>query len=88
MKIFQANQRVKQGCILSPLLFNIFLSDLNTENCKPLEFGDTGKLSCLLWADDLVLVTRTEEGLENMFSQLSSFVEENKMEINIKQLNV
>ena len=73
--IFQANQGVKQGfSFLSYLI--IFLSDMvdrfNVGKCKPLEIGNSGKLECLLWADDLVLLSTSEDGLESMLSELSS----------------
>ena len=86
---FLANQGVKQGCILSPLLFNIFLSDIvdqfATEDCRPLQLDESRNISCLLWADDVVLMSQSEEGLRNMFSALSLYIVENKMAINVKK---
>ena len=86
---FLANQGVKQGCILSPLLFNIFIADIverfETENCRPLKIDESKNLSCLLWADDIILLSHSEEGLRNMLSALSSYVDENGMSINTKK---
>ena len=83
---FQANQGVKQGCILSPLLFNIFLADLvpciNKEYCKPSKTDISEKVGCLLWADDIVILSESEEGLQNMLQNLTNYVNENRMAIN------
>ena len=86
---FLANQGVKQGCILSPLLFNIFIADIverfETENCRPIKIDESRNLSCLLWADDIILLSHSEEGLRNMLSALDSYVNENRMSINTKK---
>ena len=83
---FDANQGVRQGCILSPLLFNIFISDLpeiisKMEN-NPAKIGPDETLSCILWADDLVMISESKEGLTKMLQDLSDFSTKNGLKIN------
>ena len=89
---FLVNRGVKQGCILSPLLFNIFLSDLqekldSPEN-TPATFCHSRSISCLIWADDIILLSKTESGLKKMLETLDDYVKENGMKINIKKTKV
>ena len=88
-KMFYANQGVKQGCILSPLLFNIFLADLSSqldgEECNPLKLHESELISCIIWADDIVLLSETEEGLQCMLNHLSEYTKENGMSINTEK---
>ena len=86
---FDANQGVRQGCILSPLLFNIFLSDLpkilNKQENNPAMIGPEKKVSCILWADDLVMISESKEGLTNMLQDLASFSSSNGLKINVEK---
>ena len=89
---FLANQGVKQGCILSPTLFNIFLSDfqhlIETDECDPVKLSDVTKLGCLIWADDILLLSKSKEGLQNMLNALNIFAKENGMTLNIKKTKI
>lgn len=55
---FSTKTGVKQGCILSPTLFSLFINDLKhyfDESCDPVKIGER-LLSCLMYADDIVLL--------------------------------
>ena len=86
---FITNQGVKQGCILSPTLFNIFLSDiqasLETPICDPVQLKENLNIGCIIWADDILLMSRTEAGLQNMLSALNEYTAINGMTINTKK---
>ena len=88
-KTFLANQGVKQGCILSPLLFNIFLADLpeylSGVACNPVKLHESNHVSCIMWADDIVLLSESEEGLQSMLDSLSLYTKKNGMQINEKK---
>ena len=56
----QSYIRLKQGCNLSPTLYNIFINDipnLFNQSCDPVRLDNTD-LSCLLYADDLILLNK------------------------------
>ena len=92
-KTFQYERGVRQGCILSPLLFNLYLNELSIlldesspDDCIILPNGS--KLTSLLYADDLVLLSRSREGLQKYINTVSLFCSKWQMNINEKKSKV
>ena len=83
---------MEQGCILSPILFNIFLSDLQQEleqkYCNPVNISSSVESGCLTWAADLLLMWKTEIGLQNMLKALKNYTSKNGMTLNIEKTKV
>jgi hypothetical protein len=59
---------LRQGCLLSPILFDIFINDL-AEEIKKLNLGvycGKQKIAILMFADDIVLLAENRKDLETM----------------------
>ena len=85
---FKIDIGVRQGCILSPLLF-ITLMNLVAKNCKDIRPFNVGmwklrpvKLSMLLFADDLVVFGRTQQDLEHNMNVLNRELKIKGLKIN------
>ncbi|XP_055907465.1 uncharacterized protein LOC129942508 [Eupeodes corollae] len=66
---FEPTTGVKQGCLLSPLLFSIYLDDLVTVLPGGVPF-DGMSLKILLYADDIVVLSESPNMLQIMINKL------------------
>ena len=81
---------VKQGCGLSPLLFNLFINklpDIFDRSCDPINLGSL-EINSLLWADDLVILSSSEKGLQKSIDKTFSFYQNLGLDINTKKTKV
>ena len=85
---FPSNIGLKQGCNLTPILFNIFINDLNEifdkTFCQPAKIKNL-TLNNLLYADDLLLVSETSSGLQNCLDRLQEYCDKWRLTVNIKK---
>ena len=87
---FGVTQGLKQGCILSPILFNMFINTLVTD-IKALDVGidiDGEKLAILLYADDIVLLAENENDLQLLLDVLNRWCVKYHMSVNIDKSKV
>ena len=81
---FPVTNGLKQGCLLSPLLFNLYINDLVLKiksSCNGITIGDEN-VCLLMYADDLVLLARNERDLQSMLDVLNNWCDEWKICIN------
>ena len=87
---FKTTIGVKQGCVFSPILFNLFIDKISSifdESCAPVRLNNMD-LNSLLWADDLVILSRSAEGLQNAITKTESFYKSLGLKINLKKTKI
>ena len=77
---------VRQGCPLSPTLFNIYLEDLMNcfLNTRVVNIVGRG-IKCIKFADDMALLAEDERMLKNMLMELNDRYEDYGMNIKVKR---
>ena len=87
---FNVSSGLKQGCLLSPMLFNLYLNDLAVK-LKSLGCGiniDGEVVPIILYADDIVLFAENEQDLQQLLNVLNEWCEEWDMVTNLGKSNV
>ena len=72
LKAFRISTGLRQGCVLTPILFNLFVNDLPVSIAatnEGVQFGDN-TISSLLYADDLVMTADSEQALQTLLGKV------------------
>lgn len=82
---------MRQGCPLSPLLFNILMADIEEQmervKWEGMKLGE-GRVYTLAYADDMLLLTENEEEMRSMTGRLEVYLKRKRMELNTEKTKV
>ena len=85
------NKGIRQGDGLSPVLFSLFMTDLpeyfRVHNCPGVKSGNQS-LNCLMYADDLLVISNSPGGLQQSLNVIYKHAQEWKLKVNTKKSNI
>jgi hypothetical protein len=86
---FPVETGVRQGCVLSPLLYALFINglvkEINAMN-KGIEIEEGGRrVGALLYADDIVLMANNRYDLQDMLDVVARYAKKWRFELNPKK---
>ena len=87
---FTTTLGVKQGCVLSPMIFNLFINDLPDQfddQCDPVFLGDH-PVHALMFADDVVILSQSAAGLRRAIQKTVNFFENINLSVNFDKSQI
>lgn len=87
---FDVECGVKQGDIMSPTLFSIYVNDLALE-LKNMNLGiqvGDDNICILLYADDIVILAENEDNLQTMLNHIHNWCSKWRLKVNINKTNI
>lgn len=89
---FPSLMGVKQGCPLSPLLFGLYIDELENYLLETKETGapELGgeRIPALMYADDVALMSRTKKGMQRMLKTLEAFCDKKQLSVNLGKTKI
>ena len=82
---------VKQGDTLGTIIFNLYIHDLPSifsfDGNDPIVVDHT-QINCLIYADDLVSMSTSAEGLQDCLNKLATYCNKWKLQVNLKKTKI
>ena len=88
---FPITQGVRQGCVMSPWLFNVFMDGIMRETMEKLQGGvqlTTTNVQLILFADDIVMVTEKEEDMKTNLGEIKKVMDKWGMKMHLGKTKV
>ena len=90
-EMFLCNKRIRQSDGLSPVLFSLLMNILpqyfRENHCPGVMLGNQS-LNCLMYADDLLVISPSPEGLQHSINIIQKHAEEWKLKVNTEKSNI
>ena len=86
-EMFDLQTGVRQGCVMSPVLFSFFINGLAKEikrKAQGVQIGED-RVTLLLYADDIVLLAETQKDLQDMLDIVTSYSKKWRFRVNPKK---
>ena len=89
---FKFSKGVRQGCPMSPYLFNLFVDEIfdiiNQGNDSNIFLEKEKFINALMYADDLIILSETESGLQKHLDKISVYCKKWKLELNTDKTKI
>ncbi|KAL9978039.1 hypothetical protein ACROYT_G015516 [Oculina patagonica] len=90
-ELFSCNKGIRQGDGLSPVLFSLFMNDLPQylkQSKSPGVMLGNRTINCLMYADDLLIISPSPEGLQQSLNVIHRHAQQWKLKVNTKKSNI